>query len=300
MSNLSIQNSRPWSNVEPRLVRFALFSLLCLLWACSPSEPEKNRPSTASSPDLLAEQAIGDLIAAITPPEETATSAVKDDWLRRRRSTMARLKNQSDARMGALLVEAFLTRNDLIVPVRSGLIEAAAHANAVAAAPVLTEIIQNYGEDMGLRTDSCRILGNTSPEVAIEVLGEILFDKERSSTAPDDEALLDGWLEAHWHMKRNPGRDLADLATDITRDASTRHLAIRNLAKYPSKISISALEEVLHESSGNSYMRRIAAQSMTEVADRDVYCPIFAQVFSREADTNFQLFLENMMSAYCE
>jgi len=283
------------------LYRTALAFAPCLLVACSQSEPqtETTVPREPAPQGVLAEQRIGDLIAAFTPPEATTTSAVQDDWLRRRRATMARMK-RGDEELGALLVEAFLTRKDLSVPVRSGLLEAASYANPKAATPTLIQIVENYGEDIGLRTDACRFLGASAPEAGIETLGKILFESDRAATGPGDEALLDGWLEAHRQLDRDPGRDLADLATEIGRDEATRHLAIRALGQYPSKLSASALEEVLFESSGNSYMRRLAAQSMIEISEREDFCPIFIRLFEREADVNFQLFLESTINEYCQ
>ncbi|MFT5285385.1 MAG: hypothetical protein ACI8TQ_001549 [Planctomycetota bacterium] len=274
---------------------FATFGAL----GCGQAEiAEKSTPSVESS-GILAEQAIGDMVAALTPPEESVVSSVKDDWLRRRRQIMARMK-RGDEEMGSLLIQAFRTGKDYIIPVRSGLIEAAAYSNPKAAAPILVELIQNYGEDIGLRTDACRFLGEAAPEQAIEVLGGILFSTERSSTMPNEEAMLDGWLDGHRKLGTSPGIQLANIATDIQRDHSTRHLAIRALGDYPSKISFSALDEVIHESSGNSYMRILAAQSMVTIGEPEQYCPIFALVYERESDINFQVFLANMIETHCQ
>ena len=298
----SIIDLNPLVHPARRSLRRAALALVPFaLIACTQSEPQAGTTvSHKPKPHgVLAEQRIGDMVAAFTPPEATTTSAVQDDWLRRRRATMARMK-QGDEELGALLVQAFLTRKELSVPVRSGLIEAAAYANPEAATPVLVQIIENYGEDIGLRTDACRFIGVTAPEVAIETLGEILFDTDRAATGPDDEALLDGWLDAHRELDRDPGRNLADLATDIGRDNATRHLAIRALGQYPSKLSESALEEVLLESSGNSYMRILAVQSLIEITEREHFCPLLIRVFERESDINFQLFLENTINEYCQ
>ena len=270
--------------------------------ACSEVKTaEKSSPSPASTKTtgILAEQMIGDMVAAFTPPEESVVSAVKDDWLRRRRQIMARMK-KGDEQLGGLLIQAFRTGKEYIIPVRSGLIEAAAYANPKAATPILVELIQNYGEDIGLRTDACRFIGETAPEKAIEVLGGILFSTERSSTMPNEEAMLSGWLEGHRKLGQAPGIQLANIATDIQRDHSTRHLAIRALGEYPSKISFSALDEVIHESSGNSYMRILAAQSMVAIGEPEQYCPIFALVYDRESDINFQIFLADMIEVHCQ
>jgi hypothetical protein len=257
---------------------------------------DAGRDAPTSGPQL--EREVGDLVAAFTPPAETATTSVQDDWLRRRRATLTRMRSMP-RELGEAALAAYRERRDDPVPVRSGLLEAASIAAPEATRPELVRLVTEYGDDLGLRTDACRLLGESSPDRAIEVFPKILLDPQRSSTAPPDEAMLAGWLRACELSGASPLPALARLATDLQRDQATRHLAVRALADYPSKVTLSALEEVLRESTGNAYLRRLAAQTMIEVGEFETVCPILHDTFEHEADTNFQLFLEDVIETYC-
>ena len=64
-------------------------------------------------------------------------------------------------------------------------------------------------------------------------------------------------------------------------------------------MTLAALEEVLRESTGNAYLRRLSAQSMVKIGDFESICPILQRTFDHEADTNFQLFLLNVIEENC-
>ena len=74
---------------------------------------------------------------------------------------------------------------------------------------------------------------------------------------------------------------------------------MRSLERYPSKVTLAALEEVLRESTGNAYLRRLAAQTMVKVGDPETVCPILQRTFDNEADTNFQFFLRDVIEEHC-
>ena len=264
----------------------------------SPGSSGTSAATSDDRPQVLLDQEVGDMVVAFRLPPETASSAVQDDWLRRRRKILLDMKDRSPE-FGAAVLAEFHERGDEPAVVRSALLEAAAIANPEAAGPVLVELVTQYGDDLGLRTDACRILGENVPARAHELFPDILLNPQRSSTAPPDEAMLDGWLTACRALELDPGTPLTLLATDMQRDAATRHLAIRALANYPGRISIAALEEVLLESSGNAYMRRLAAQSLIQIGEFETICPILQRVYDREADVNFQLFLHNTIQEHC-
>ncbi len=258
----------------------------------------KDRGTPRGSAAVLVERDLLDLIAALTPPPERSSNSVHDDWLARRRLALERSKEASPE-FGSKALEAFEERREAPIAVRNGLLEAAANANPTAAVPVLAQLVAEYGEDLGVRTEACRLLGESGPERAIEVIGPILADPERPVTSPPDESLLAGWLRAHEILGREPLPYLALIATDIQRDESTRHLAVRALANYPSKLTTSALEEVLTESTGNAYLRRLATQSLLQVVPKAEFCPLVERVYDREADLNFQLFLADVIERHC-
>jgi hypothetical protein len=294
---------------RPACGRTRLVALAALLGSlaggCSESSATAGPPGTAPTrvttdpPDgPLLEREIGDLVAALTPPAATATSAVQDDWLRARRRTLERMASRSPE-FGLHVLEAYRARPDDIVPIRAGLLEAAAITNPEATRAELVRLVDEYGDDLGLRTDACRLLGESSPSVALELLPKRLMNPEHSATAPPDEAMLAGWMRACELLDVVPLPELAHLATDLQRDQATRHLAVRSLGSYPSKITQAALVEVLRESTGNAYLRRLAAQTLVKVGEFETVCPILQRTFDHEADVNFQLFLESVIQEHC-
>ncbi len=279
--------------------RTAVLAVLLLGVGCAKTEAGavRDEPGADSSPALV-EQELGDLVTALRPPPVDAHSGIHDDWLRRRRTTLDRMKN-ADPAFGEHILAEFAERSDAPLHLRTGLLEAATRANPVAAREVLAELVSQYGEDLGVRTEACRLLGESSPERAIEVIEPILMDPERASTSPPDEAMLDGWLRAHEALDRVPMPGLAMIATDIRRDQATRHRAVRALADYPGGITVPALQEILVESTGNAYLRRLATQSLIEVVEPGELCGMLEDVFLREADGEFKAFLANVIEDHC-
>ena len=78
-----------------------------------------------------------------------------------------------------------------------------------------------------------------------------------------------------------------------------RHYAIKLLGTIPSSQGRQALEQLLVESSGNHMLRRFAAQSLRDTLTKDELCPLLQRVLEREADPNFQIFIDNMILDSC-
>lgn len=238
------------------------------------------------------------MVEAFRPPSPSAASDELDAQLAARRRWLGEARSRPPA-FAAAVLDAWRERPEAPAPVQSGLLEAAAIADPESAAPVLVDLVSRYGPELQVRTDACRILGAHCPEVALELFPPILEDPQRSSTAPPDDAMLSAWLTAVRSTGADPGRLLTFLATDQQRGHATRHLAIRALGDFPGRVTIAALEEVLMESSGNAYMRRLAAQSIVKVGASEEVCPILQRVYDREADLNFQLFLHAVIEENC-
>lgn len=253
-------------------------------------------PAASQSPAEL-RRAVLDVVAAFEPVSAAASSSVHDDALRRQRLILARMP-RAGTELGRALIEAFGERAGAAQQVRVGLLEAGALADPAGARETLIATIASYGEDMGLRTEACRILAQTSPEAAATELGELLFGDRPRITLPSDEALLAGWLRAKEELGQSPLPQLAYLAAEMDRDAATRHLAVRALGEHPSRRTTAALQEILVESTGDGYLRRLAAQSLVTAAP-DELCAIVEPVSEREVDDQFRAFLLDVLRAHC-
>ena len=76
-------------------------------------------------------------------------------------------------------------------------------------------------------------------------------------------------------------------------------MASESLGEFPGPQSRQALEELLVESSYNSYVRRKAAQALRKSLPPAEFCPIIKGIIDREADPIFQVFLDNMLTDAC-
>ena len=100
-------------------------------------------------------------------------------------------------------------------------------------------------------------------------------------------------------LEQEPTPLLADLATDLNRAQEVRHLATELLGEHPGPRSRQALEQLLVESSYNSYVRRKATQALRKSIPKDDFCTLVRQVLDREADPVFQVFLDNVLTEAC-
>lgn len=292
-------------------MHFAPLTSICLALglalgtSCGNDDPAQPESGTASSQAARREssrpvaQEVGDLIAALTPPPEAEGSGPRDEYHRRRRITMQRMQS-AGVEVGEAVLKAYLEKDHLILPVRQGLLEVAAINAPQATEPILVQLITLYGEDLGLRELAARLLGQVAPQRAIEVIKPLLFDRTPSTTYPPDESLLMGWIDACAALDMDPSRDLGRLATDMGREGSVRGLALKTLGTIDSKIGRAALEEVLVESSGNLYLRRLAAQSLVQVVESKELCTLMQVTFEREADPMFKLFLADVIQKNCQ
>ncbi len=278
-----------------RLVAPLLVLLAGLPLACSPSDPESGGHSASSSEverDLL------DLIAALTPLPPEAPAADQSDWHIRRRQTLDRLRRASHAH-GLEALRLWHERAGSLPEVLAGLLDVAAHAAPLETRELLVELVTEYGHEPLLRRKAAEFLAETSPETAIEILEPILRGEIHGRTFPPDEALLEAWNRASLATTHDRAPLLCAIATDLNRDEAVRHLATRLLGEAPSPQGRAALEQMLVESSGNHMIRRIAAQSLLKTLPREELCALMRSVLEKEADHNFQIFLDDMLIANC-
>jgi len=183
--------------------------------------------------------------------------------------------------------------------VRVGLLEVAAHAAPEDTHDVLVDLVGVFGEDLYVRTRACELLAETFPEEAAEVLEPLLTERRRSGTYPPEDRMLAAWLTAKERLGEDPSQTLARMATDMNEYAEARHLATRRLAGTTDPHGRAALEQLLVESSGNAYLRRLAAQSLQETLPPEVFCKKIEEVANHEADPAFQVFLVDMSERNC-
>lgn len=278
---------------------FALFPLVLLsaLGACSPDASATTSSSAESPSKATVEREVLDLIQAVTPASPTLPPAEKNAWFGRRRETLERMR-AGGPEIGLEALRMYGERDDDLPEIRAGLLDVAAHAAPEETRPVLIELLKEYGDELFVRTQAALFLGDTSPETAIEEIEPILANETRG-TYPPDERLLEAWNQAAIATDYDRMPLLCDIATDQNREQSCRHQAVRLLGELPGEQSRQALELVLVESSGNQYIRRIAAQSLQSTLASEDLCELLRGVVDREADTNFQIFLDNMIQQSC-
>ena len=294
------RTSGPPRALASLLVRFAALSALGL-GGCSPdasaTSPGASNGDPGSTGTTQAQRDVLDLIVAVTPAAPTLPPVEKNAWYGRRQETLRRLR-AGGPEVGREALRMYAVRSDSIPEIRAGLLDVAAHAAPEDTSPVLVELVTVYGEDLFLRTQAALFLGRTSPTTALEVLGPILSGEERGTYPPDDR-LLEAWNTAAVALDTDRAPLLCDLATDLKLDQSVRHQATKLLGEVPGAQSRQALELLLVDSSGNQYIRRMAAQSLQNSLTAEDLCPLLRRVVEREADPNFQIFLDSMIQQSC-
>jgi HEAT repeat protein len=255
-------------------------------------------PGCSKAGEREVERALRDLITAVTPPPSSASVPARNDWFGQRQALLERLR-QGGPELGRAALERFHEEEDAILEVRSGLLDIAAHAAPEDTRQLLVELIDTYGPELGLRTRACGLLARTSPETAVELLGGIIADTQRDRTYPPDDQMIEAWVLACDATGHDPVEGLAAVVTDPRRTADGRHRAARALGEYPSNRGRQALESVLTESSGNNYLRRLAAQSLQKTLPTEELCATLRRIVEREIDTNFIVFLADMLEASC-
>lgn len=240
------------------------------------------------------------LIELSTPLDPTLTSNIHDQQLKDQRLLLAELKQESPA-FGRAALAAYHEHADPDEPVivRLNLLEVAAHAAPAETEPLMVKYIQEYGHPMDMRTESVRLLAETNPIRALEVLEPYATRKRATETTPADEWFVSAWVTACDATGRSPVPVLLDIATNIYKEPYARYLAATELGKHPDPQGIEALRALLIESSGDGLLRRKAAQALQAALPAETACAIFQQVAENEAELGMLEFLANMIQELC-
>jgi len=286
MNSLRCLRARP-SSAAPLLV-------LLLLGACLGACDRTNASGGAADPA----REIHDLVTALTPPAATALPVEKSEFFATRKRTLERLRGSSEANgLEALRV---LREEHLALPeVRAGLLDVAAHTAPKATVDLLAKLVVTFGEADHVRSEATRLLGECDPVRAIEILEPILRDQYDGRTYPPEDRMLAAWLAANERLSLDPVPLLTLVATDLKRPMEARHLATRELGRFPSDQGRQALQNILVESSGNGYIRRLAMQALRESLPKEEFCSLALTVQQRESDPQFIIYIQHHIDDYC-
>ncbi len=243
------------------------------------------------------DQQIRDLQAALRPPEPGEHQSDVGDWNVRREALLERMK-QGSPELGRAALEKLLADVDLDFPIQRGLLTVAAHAATEDTLPYLEQFFTTYGERIDMRAEACNLLAEVAPQRAIDLIEPVLRQPRPSATWPPSERMLGSYVVACERAEHDPVPLLAQIATDIYYDDDVRHRATKTLGDYKHPLARAALETTMIESSGNAYLRRLAAQSLLRI-DRERCCAVITDAITREADSGFVLFLEDMIAKNC-
>lgn len=292
---------RAFARAHSNTIGVTVIVLLALvLGACGPtSQAQPADPAT-----VAARAQVEELVKALTPLDPDLTSDILDRHFHEGQERLAKAKAGSRA-VGLAALQRLregAPKNEEGVPyqgVEIGLLQAASYAAPEDARPLLEALVTQHGQSLYLRTEALLCLADTSPHRALELLEPMITKARPSMTMPPAEFLVGAWVTACGHTGRSPVRELADIATNLYYDETARIKATKLLANYREPLSSQTLMAILIESTGDGYLRRMAAQGLVRLLSPEDACKILQTVREREADMNMQRFLDDMLEKNC-
>ena len=282
----------------------SILALALLAGACPDAPADTGSPAVvAPSPDARIEE----LIAILTPLEETVTSDVSDARLIRGRELEGEL-SAGGREVGLAALEALKHvherqslrgKGERVIAVERGLLTVAARAAPEDTRPLLRALSTEYGAALDLRTEAMLLWAETSPEEALEALEPIVVQSRQSKTSPPQEFVVKAFVIACEKTGRSPVQALATVATDLFQEGAARVRAVKELGRHTDPLAQQALQTILVESTGDGYLRRMATQSILASLPAESACAIFAKVADKEADMNFLRFLADVLEKNC-
>ncbi len=271
----------------------------------SSRDPSSNQPETGASKALTdlsdpeVSAAVADVLRALTPPSETATSDIEYAQRDRARATLKSMHG-ADPALGRALLQHLKENPGLDNRVRDGLLAAGTYADPDHAGPLLEAAVGDFAGgplelDLRQRGIAAALLAEVRPQLAVDLLEPLLTGGLRSQTLPKREMVLTAWLAAAKAIDHPREETLILVATDIRLDSPTRHLAVRELGQLSSPRVSQALMAILTESTGNGILRRKAAQAIMDSEDNESAIASITSVLQLEADSNMQIFLSRAL-----
>ena len=277
----------------------ALFGLLLLLLpACDNGDGTNSSPSRDSrSP----RERIDELVQVFTPLAKTVTSDKTDAQFIRGEELLREL-----SAAGPAVGNEALARLKVAVPekrpqaVERALLIVGARAAPDDSAVLLENLVKEFGTDIALRTEATLLLSEVHPARALEVLEPFVRRARQNQTLPPQEFLVRAYVTACERTKTDPVPAMADVAANLFMDEPARVRAVKELGTHTgNRLAEKALSAILVESTGDGYLRRMAAQSLLAILPRESACSLLTQVAGKEADVNMQLFLKDMLDKNC-
>ena len=271
---------------------------LPLLPGCAQDADASSEPSEPTAKKSEVGKDIRDLVAALTPLAADAPPVELNQWHLTRKRLLERVRAMGPE-WGTEALRVYHDRPNTYPEVRSGLLDAAAHTHPEGTTELLVELVTEFGEDLHIRTKACGYLAIAAPERAVEVLEPLIVDPPSGRTYPPRERMLTAWNDAASKVGLDRAPLLSAVATDSTNEMDLRHMATRYLGSFESRQGRQALELLMVESGGNTYIRRIATQSLVKTVPKEALCELVRGILDREADISFQVFLDNVLQENC-
>ncbi len=280
----------------PHAARAGLNLLLAalLLWvpACERAD------GAGAAAREAAEARVQELIEVLTPLDRTVTSDITDQQFIRGQELLAELAT-AGPEVGRAALRALQVQATRVVDVERGLLAVGARAATADAVPLLENMVTQYGPALDLRTEAALLLAEVAPERAIPILEPMVLRRKTNQTMPPAEFLVRAWCTACDRTGRSPVPELCDVATNLFQEEAARVRAVKELGRRPDPRGEKALRAILVESTGDGYLRRMAAQAIRDTLPRETACDVFRQVGDKEADLNFLRFLADMVDKNC-
>ncbi len=276
--------------------------LAVLLVALSACDRKAAGGNSGASATAAAKDRIAHLVEVFTPLAKTVTSDKTDAQFIEGQKLLAEL-----SAAGPEVGRAALARlREVPDGKRPQAVERALLTVAAKAAPkdsqVLIEtLVTQYGTDLFLRTEATLLLAEVYPERALVILEPYVRRARQSQTLPPQEFLVRAYVTACEQTKTDPVPALADAAANLFMDEAARVRCVKELGEHPgNRLAEKALAALLVESTGDGYLRRMAAQGLIKILPRETACSLLTQVADKEADTNMLLFLRDTLDKFCK
>lgn len=280
-------------------IGFATSALaVVLLFALAGCRPSDETSAQTSAERAAADKRIAELVEVLMPIDRTVTSDVQDVRFIRGQKMVEELSH-AGPEVGRAALRALGHQKEEVVAVERGLLTVGARAATEDARPLLETLVTQFGASIELRTEAMLRLAEVAPERALELLEPMILGKKRNQTLPPAEFIVMAWVTACDKTGRSPVKELADVATNLFQDETARIRATKELGRYKDPRGEAALREILVESTGDGYMRRMAVQSLHATLPAETACAIFELVASKEADINFAHFLADALDKWC-
>jgi hypothetical protein len=277
-------------------------SAAVLLAGCAKHAPDGTSTSGAPNAARSVHAELLELVETQTPLEKTVTSDITDKRFLRGRELLGQLRKagrEAGLEAMAMLREPPAGGKPRPIDVERALLDVAAHAAPEDACPLLESLVTQYGPTLELRTEATMLFAETSPARALQVLEPMVKKAHPTQTQPPAEFILASFVTACDKTGRSPVPELADVATNLFMDETARIRAVKELGHRPEPLAIQALQAILVESTGDGYIRRMAAQGLRDSLPRENACALFQSISEHEADLNFLQFLRDMVDKNC-